>query len=82
MARRLFGAKPLPEPMLVYCKLDSWEQSSVKFESEFYHFHLKYALEINVVFQGGGDELTHLSPDKMAATLAVVNICQQSGFVP
>ena len=22
MARRLFGAKPLPEPMLIYCQLD------------------------------------------------------------
>ena len=33
------GAKPLPEPMLAYCQLDSWEQISVKFESEYYHFH-------------------------------------------
>ena len=39
MACRLFGAKPLPEPMLVYCHLDSWEQISVKLESEFYQFH-------------------------------------------
>ena len=39
MACRLFGSKPLPEPMLAYCLLDSWEQISVKFESEFYHFH-------------------------------------------
>ena len=39
MACRLFGAKPLPEPMLAYCWLDSWEQISVKFESEFYRFH-------------------------------------------
>ena len=39
MACRLFGAKPLPEPMLAYCQLDPWEQFSVKFESEFYHFH-------------------------------------------
>ena len=28
MACRLFGAKPLPEPMLAYCWLDSWEQIS------------------------------------------------------
>ena len=35
----LFGAKPLPEPMLAYCQLDSWEQISVKFESEFCHIH-------------------------------------------
>ena len=39
MACRLFSAKPLPEPMLAYCQLDSWEQISVKFQSEFYHFH-------------------------------------------
>ena len=29
MACRLFGAKPLLEPMLAYCKLHSWEQISV-----------------------------------------------------
>ena len=39
MACRLFGTKPLPEPMLVYFQLYSWEQVSVKFESEFYPFH-------------------------------------------
>ena len=30
MACALFGAKPLPELVLVYCRLDSWEQISVK----------------------------------------------------
>ena len=39
MAWRLFGAKPLPEPMLAYCQLVYWEQIAVKIESEFYHFH-------------------------------------------
>ena len=39
MACHLFGAKPLHEPMLAYCQLNSWEHTSVKFESEFYHFH-------------------------------------------
>ena len=39
MACRLVSAKPLPEPMPAYCWLDSWEQISVKFKSEFYHFH-------------------------------------------
>ena len=39
MACCLFGTKPLPETMLTYCQLDSWEHISVKFESEFYHFH-------------------------------------------
>ena len=28
-----------PEPELAYCRLDSCEQISVKFESGFYHFH-------------------------------------------
>ena len=37
MACRLFGAKPLPEPVLLYCQLDSWERVSVKYESELYH---------------------------------------------
>ena len=39
MAWRLFGAKPLPELMLAYCQPDSWEEISVKLESEFFHFH-------------------------------------------
>ena len=30
MACRLAGAKPLSEPMLEYCSLDPWEQTSVK----------------------------------------------------
>ena len=34
MACRLFGGKPLPEPMLAYCQLDSNEQTSVKFKSK------------------------------------------------
>ena len=50
MACRLFGAKPLLEPMLVYYQLNSWEQISVKFESEFYHFIQEIAFE-NVVWK-------------------------------
>ena len=30
MACHLAGAKPLSEPMLEYCQLDPWEQTSVK----------------------------------------------------
>ena len=33
MACRLFGTKPLPEPMLVYCQLDSREEISGRFKS-------------------------------------------------
>ena len=41
MACCLFGGKPLPEPMLVYCQLNSSKQVSVIFEFEFYHFHTR-----------------------------------------
>ena len=41
MACRLIGAKPLSEPMLEYCWLDPWEQTSVKSLSKFIHFHLR-----------------------------------------
>ena len=63
MACRLFGAKPLPEPMQAYCQLDSWEQISVKFELEFYHFHSrkciwKCRLPEWRPFYLGGDELS------------------------
>ena len=54
MACRLFGAKPLPEPMLAFCQLDSWEHISVKFEWEFYNFLSKHAFGI-VVCQTGGN---------------------------
>ena len=62
MACRLFGAKPLLEPMLAYCLLDSWEQISMKFESEFYHFHSRkcnwnYRLLKGRLFCLGGDDL-------------------------
>ena len=42
MACRLFGAKPLPEPILAHCELNSWEHISVKFDSECYHFHSRW----------------------------------------
>ena len=45
MAWRRTGAKPLPEPILAYCQLDSWEQISMTFESQlpflFKKIHLK-----------------------------------------
>ena len=64
MVCRLLGAKPLPEPMLVYCQLDSWEQISVKFKSEFYHFYSRQCIWICHLpiwwpLCPGGDELNH-----------------------
>ena len=32
LACRMFGGKPLPEPMLTYCQLDPWKQTSMRFE--------------------------------------------------
>ena len=44
MAWCLFGTKPLPESTLAYCQLDFWEQISVKFELEFYHFYSRKSI--------------------------------------
>ena len=52
VACRLFGAKPLPEPMLLICQSGPWEQVSVKLEFECYPFHTEYAFD-NVVYLGG-----------------------------
>ena len=77
MACRLFSAKPLPEPMLVYCQLDSLEKVSVKFEYEFYHFHstkcIWKCLPKWWPFCPGGDESSGSScplfPDKLVIFL-------------
>ena len=39
MACRLFGAKPLSEPMLEYCQLDPKEQTSMTISSKYKTFH-------------------------------------------
>ena len=39
MACRLFGPKPLTEPMLISYRLDPKKQTSVKFESKFKIFY-------------------------------------------
>ena len=67
MACRQFSTKPLPEPMLPYCQLNSWEQISVKFELKFYHSHsikciLKCRLPKWRPFCSGWDELTECFP--------------------
>ena len=61
MACRLFGAKPLSKPVLGY-QLDHQEPNSVKFESEFIHFHSrkciwKCSLPEWRQFCPGGDKL-------------------------
>ena len=48
MTCRLYGSKPLPEPMLLYCQLDHWEQTSVKYKSKYKAFIQENAFE-NVV---------------------------------
>ena len=62
MACRLFGDKPLPEPMLIYCQLDPWEETSVKNESQLKTFHLKMLSTKWQPFCPGGDELTEDLP--------------------
>ena len=58
MACRLFGTKPLPEPMLDYCELDSCEQISVKFKSfSLKKLHLKLLSDKMAAILSRGDEL-------------------------
>ena len=52
MACHLVGAKPLPEPVLAYCKLYSWEQQSVNSNQNSIIFIQENAFE-NVVCQNG-----------------------------
>ena len=63
MACRLFGDKPLSDPMIVYCQLDPYEQISVKIEWKIMTFSFKkmdlkmslkcvtFCLSLNVVTQ-------------------------------
>ena len=48
MACRLFGAKPLPEPMLTYFQLNPYEQTTVKFAFKYIFSIVENAFE-NVV---------------------------------
>ena len=44
MACLLFGAKPLHETMLADSQLDTYEQTSVKFESKYHSFHSRICM--------------------------------------
>ena len=61
MACRLFGAKPLPEPMLAYCQYDSWEQMSVNSNQNYIIFIQENVFWI-VVIQNDG----HFVPGEMS----------------
>ena len=69
MACRLFGVKPLPEPMLPYCQLGPLEQTSVKFESKdrsFYSINCTWICPLRVTLSRG-DELSivlHYLPER------------------
>ena len=93
MACCLLAAKSLPEPMLAYCLLDSWEQISVKFESELHHFHWrrciwKCCLPEWRPFCPRVDELmhwdwmTHICINELAHHLVQVTACHLCGDKP
>ena len=70
---RLFGAKPLSEPMLTFWQLDPWEETSVKFQSKFKYFHSrkgmwKYFLPHSAHFVSASmcQYLTHVSQGSMS----------------
>ena len=49
----LFGAKPLTEPILNYCQLHPWEQTSVKFDWQYKTFHSRKCIWICHLWNGG-----------------------------
>ena len=78
MACRLFGAKPSPEPILFYGQLDFWQQISVKFESEFYHFLWRKCiwncrLPTWRPFCPGGDKLSYATLSTICMWQKVIN---------
>ena len=81
-----FGTKPLPEPMLAYCQLDSWEQISGRFEPELYHFLWKRLKECIwncrlpkwQTFFTGGDELKPYLFPTLALYRSSANICNDN----
>ena len=73
MACRLYGAKPLPEPVLIYCQLNSFEHISVKFESDSIIFILKNTAE-NLACQNGGHFKLFRNPS-LAADWEIVSRC-------
>ena len=68
MAWHLFSAKPLFEPMLAYCRLDPWQQISVKYQSKYNNFHIIKSIPENVVC-------------KIAAIFFSVSICYRIRYV-
>ena len=72
MACRLFGAKPLSEPIVDYYQLDPWEQISGKMDSKYNNFscrkmNLKMSSAKWWPFCLGLDVLIRLELDLMAA---------------
>ena len=53
MACRLAGARPLFEPVLESCWLDPWEQTSMKSQSKFRHFHSRKSIQKCCLENGG-----------------------------
>ena len=58
MSCRLFGAKPLSNPILGYCSWDPMEETSMQFSSKHKIFHSrisseKIVCEMGVIFPGG-----------------------------
>ena len=53
IACRLFGTKPLSKPILGYCQLDPYEQTSVKFQSKYYFVINENASENIVILSRG-----------------------------
>ena len=77
MACRLFGAKPLPEPMLTYCQLDPYEQTSLKFESKYKTFAFELVIWCTMMRMGafGSDSYTWYIVEN-----AIKTVCYMQGI--
>ena len=82
MACRLFGAKPLPEPMLTYCQLDPYEQNKIGIKVQYFSFTKMHSIMSSAKwrpFCPGRDELRTTDTDTNQKYLKDYKIWFSSG---
>ena len=86
MACHLYGATPLPELILIYYQIDSWEKSSIKFLSKLITFHSQKSISnaictvLAILSMGPGVNKGHMlhEGDHQAAPLGGRKTIQRS----
>ena len=69
MACRIFGAKPLSQPMLGYCQLGSQEQTLVKFQSKYKNsiHENAFVCEMAAILLGAGENISDFAVSTVSA---------------